>query len=116
MLSCPTCGKQYPPDVQFCPDDQAALKADATIAGEILGDPLIGRVLDDKYKLEERLGIGGMGTVYRARHLLIDRGVAVKVLNQRFVEDDAARIRFQREPSLEYDHLFLHVFHPNQQL
>jgi len=97
MLSCPTCGKQYPPDVQFCPDDQAALKADATIAGEILGDPLIGRVLDDKYKLEERLGIGGMGTVYRARHLLIDRGVAVKVLNQRFVEDDAARIRFQRE-------------------
>ena len=38
-----------------------------------------------------------MGTVYRARHMLIDRGVAVKVLNQRFVEDEAARVRFQRE-------------------
>ena len=60
-------------------------------------DPLIGHTLDEKYRLEERLGIGGMGTVYRARHLLIDRPVAVKVLNQRFVEDEAARTRFRRE-------------------
>lgn len=60
-------------------------------------DPLIGQTLDDKYRVEERLGIGGMGTVYRARHLLIDRAVAVKVLNSRFVEDEAARIRFRRE-------------------
>ena len=97
MLSCPTCGKQYPPDVQFCPDDQEALQADATVSLNIPSDPLIGLTLDEKYLLEERLGIGGMGTVYRARHLLIDRAVAVKVLNQRLVEDDAARVRFQRE-------------------
>ena len=58
---------------------------------------LIGKTLNDKYRIEERLGIGGMGTVYRARHVLIDRLVALKVLNQRFVEDDAARVRFQRE-------------------
>ena len=38
-----------------------------------------------------------MGTVYRARHLLIDRPVAIKVLNPRFFEDEAARTRFQRE-------------------
>ena len=38
-----------------------------------------------------------MGTVYRARHLLIERPVAVKVLNQRLINDDAARTRFQRE-------------------
>ena len=60
-------------------------------------DPLIGETLDQKYLIEARLGVGGMGTVYRARHVLIDRPVAVKVLNQRFVEDEAARVRFHRE-------------------
>ena len=97
MLHCPICGKHYPSDIQICPADQTPLQADSTIAGEIPTDPLIGKTLNEKYRIEERLGIGGMGTVYRARHVLIDRQVAVKVLNQRFVEDDAARTRFQRE-------------------
>lgn len=57
-------------------------------------DPFVGRVLDDKYCVEERLGAGGMGAVYRARHLEMDRPVAIKVLHQRFVEDEAARSRF----------------------
>ncbi len=60
-------------------------------------DPLLGHILDEKYRLEELLGVGGMGTVYRARHLLMDRPVAVKVLNPRFVEDEAAQARFRRE-------------------
>lgn len=73
------------------------MQADATVSGQAPVDPLVGHTLDEKYLLQERLGIGGMGTVYRARHLLIDRPVAVKVLNQRFVEDEAARTRFRRE-------------------
>jgi len=60
-------------------------------------DPLIGQTLDEKYHLEERLGEGGMGTVYRARHLLMDRPVAIKVLHPQFVENEAARTRFQLE-------------------
>ncbi|HET9478541.1 MAG TPA: serine/threonine-protein kinase [Pyrinomonadaceae bacterium] len=55
------------------------------------------QTLDEKYYLEERLGEGGMGTVYRARHLLMDRPVAIKVLHPRFVENEAARTRFQLE-------------------
>jgi serine/threonine-protein kinase len=60
-------------------------------------DPFVGRTLDEKYIVEERLGAGGMGAVYRARHLSMDRPVAIKFLHQRFVEDEAARIRFQGE-------------------
>lgn len=81
----------------MCPEDASPLQADSTIADAGPVDPLIGFTLDDKYRIEARLGIGGMGTVYRARHLLIDRAVAVKVLSQRFVEDDAAQMRFRRE-------------------
>jgi len=73
------------------------LQADATNAEAPPADPLLGQTLDDKYRLDAQLGVGGMGTVYRARHLLIDRPVAVKVLNPRFVEDEAARTRFRRE-------------------
>ncbi len=98
MLQCPICGRRYSPDFKFCPEDQSPLQADATNAGpSVPTDPLLGHTLDGKYRLDSQLGVGGMGTVYRARHLLIDRPVAVKVLNPRFVEDEAARTRFQRE-------------------
>lgn len=97
MLHCPTCGRLFAADVKTCPEDGATLRADATIAVPALRDPLAGRVLDEKYRLDERLGEGGMGTVYRATHLLIERPVAVKVLHPRFVEDEAAQERFRRE-------------------
>jgi serine/threonine-protein kinase len=60
-------------------------------------DSLIGQTLDEKYRVERRLSAGGMGAVYRARHLLMDRPVAIKVLHQRLLADESARARFQRE-------------------
>ncbi|CAN5427475.1 hypothetical protein BH20ACI3_BH20ACI3_29830 [soil metagenome] len=97
MLHCPICGRHYSSEKQVCPEDDSPLQADSTVAVKTPVDPLIGYTLDDKYRIEKRLGIGGMGTVYRARHLLIDRPVAIKVLNPRFVEDEAAQVRFRRE-------------------
>src|SRR5258705_13453681 len=96
MLQCPRCGRKFPDDVHVCPDDFMPLQADATLS-DVPVDPLIGRVFENKYRLDERLGGGGMGTVYRATHLLIERPVAVKVLSQRFVGDGTAQHRFRRE-------------------
>ncbi|HEX8722473.1 MAG TPA: protein kinase [Pyrinomonadaceae bacterium] len=101
MLQCPKCGRQFDAGTTVCPADGAALGADATVADAAPpatpADPLLGLVLDDKYRLDARLGEGGMGTVYHATHLLIERPVAVKVLHPRLVADDTAKERFRRE-------------------
>src|SRR3989449_9414245 len=96
MLSCPRCGRRFPDNTHLCPDDFMPLRADDTLVDAPV-DRLIGQVFDGKYRLDERLGGGGMGTVYRATHLLIDRPVAIKVLSQRFVGDETARQSFRRE-------------------
>lgn len=43
-------------------------------------DPMIGKVVAGRYRLETRIGEGGMGVVYRSRHVLIDRVVALKLI------------------------------------
>ena len=54
-------------------------------------------VLNDRYQLEEPLGKGGMAVVYRARDLMLERVVAVKVLRRRFAADPDFRNRFRQE-------------------
>jgi serine/threonine protein kinase len=54
----------------------------------------------ERYEIEDRLGHGGMATVYRARDLKLDREVAIKLLADNFAVDDAVRKRFSREARL----------------
>ncbi len=63
-------------------------------------DPLTGLVLDGRFRLEERVGIGGMGAVYRARQLNVDRDVAVKVLHPQAAEDPEHVRRFENEAKI----------------
>ncbi|HEX4454390.1 MAG TPA: serine/threonine-protein kinase [Kofleriaceae bacterium] len=58
---------------------------------------LVGIVLDGRYRLDAVLGEGGMGAVFRAHHLAMDRKVAVKLLKPHLTTDEAALQRFARE-------------------
>ena len=60
-------------------------------------DPLVGRLLDGRYRLGAKLGEGGMGAVYRATHTLMDRPCAIKVLRGPGAIIKLAGKRFQRE-------------------
>jgi len=55
------------------------------------------KILGDRYAIESVLGQGGMGIVYKGRHLLIDRPVAIKMLRPEFVSDEQVVSRFLRE-------------------
>jgi eukaryotic-like serine/threonine-protein kinase len=62
-----------------------------------LADPLVGRVLDRRYRIEARLAGGGMGTVYTATDTRLDRTVAVKVMQPGYAADPAFVSRFISE-------------------
>jgi serine/threonine protein kinase len=55
------------------------------------------RLIVDRYRIDEPLGSGGMGTVYSGRDLRLDRDVAVKVLRDDLTRDPSVRRRFERE-------------------
>ena len=67
------------------------------MAEESFAAGLVGVVLDGRYRLDALLGEGGMGAVFRAHHLAMDRKVAVKLLKPHLTTDDAALQRFARE-------------------
>jgi tRNA A-37 threonylcarbamoyl transferase component Bud32 len=72
-------------------------KGDRTATDSEFRDPLIGRVLSDRYRVLGLLGRGGMGVVYRAEHVLIQRTVAIKMLHPQLTASAELVQRFHRE-------------------
>jgi eukaryotic-like serine/threonine-protein kinase len=61
---------------------------------------MIGQIIADRYHIEQRIGHGGMGAVYRARHVKIGRAFAVKLLHPDLITNEKMRRRFVREAQL----------------
>ncbi len=89
MKVCPRCAELYPDDVGTCPRDDTPLRT--------VLDPLIGKTVGGRFRLIQRLGSGGMSSVYLARHVLIDRLMAIKTLRRDLARDPVQRDRFLRE-------------------
>jgi len=94
MKFCPTCKSKFPTDINYCPNDATRLENDPE-AGP--SHSLIGMILDNRYRIMSKLGEGGMGSVYAAEHILLKKGVAIKVLRYDLaMKEDVVR-RFQNE-------------------
>ena len=89
MKYCTVCKAKYDDGVSFCPVD-----------GEVLEDDpssIVDTVLDGQYHVESLLGKGGMGAVFRARHILLGDRVAIKILPPEMRNNAEWLRRFRRE-------------------
>lgn len=87
MRYCQACHRCFGDGVEFCLFEQTPTR-------EIASLPL---VIEGKYRLEQLIAHGGMGSVYRATHLTLERPVAIKILRPELLSDATARERFNRE-------------------
>jgi serine/threonine-protein kinase len=89
VLVCAQCGRQFTEPATRCSADGSALCGPEALTriGQALGS----------YNLEKIEGVGGMGVVYRGRHVMLGKPVAVKVLHERFLRRDGAVEQFLRE-------------------
>ncbi len=90
---CSQCSVNYPDALEFCPRDGNKLPPPPG-GTQALYDPLLGSTIDGRYIIESLLGQGGMGFVYAARHAIIDKRVAIKVLRKEAAQDESSAQRF----------------------
>ena len=91
---CPECGTGFGMEAAFCPFDGLALTASTW---DPTRDPLTGTIIDQRYEVIAPIGEGGMGTVYRVRHVTLDRMFAMKVLRRDLAADRGLAARFLQE-------------------
>src|SRR6478735_4953308 len=102
MPGCPRCGLQWPEGYDRCPNDGSALTpsfaGNAAVAQAPVSDEdLPAGSLAGEYRIEKKIGEGGMGSVYGARHPLIGKRAAIKVIRRELSSNREAVDRFVLE-------------------
>ena len=92
---CTVCETTYSGPEKFCPFDGEPLED--RVSYDPFADPLLGKTVSDRYRVEAVLGQGGMGTVYRVRHQKLESAFAMKVLHPDLLEDDEVAPRLIAE-------------------
>lgn len=95
MRNCPKCGTRYPDEVAFCPLDGTQTVPAPGSAVPV--DPFVGQTIDGRYRIEARIGEGGMGVVYRAVHVVLKKTLAIKVLRGEQAHESEVVQRFVQE-------------------
>ena len=93
MKVCTQCGKAFDDSSDVCIVDHSEL----ILIDPTDPDPMLGRLLDGRYRLIRKIGQGGMGAIYRAVHTGISRTCAIKLLTSLSPGNDDAIARFKRE-------------------
>ena len=94
-MACPACNSRYEAGVAFCPKDGTKLEGDGVARS---GQPsLVGKVIADRYRVIRKLGEGGMGEVFEAQHVYIDKPFAIKLLRPEITSNPEAVARFHQE-------------------
>ena len=92
-LNCPSCGNPISPGTKFC----STCGHQLATADEASEDKLIGSFIGGRFRVESKLGEGGMGAVYQAEQVAMKRKVALKVLHPHLSQDEQLIERFHRE-------------------
>lgn len=90
---CQQCGASSDPEDRFCARCGAARRSSLGAPA----DPLLGRTVGGAYTLQELIGVGGMGRVYRAEQMALGRTVAIKVIHPHLLGDEQIVARFYNE-------------------
>ncbi len=93
MKVCPQCGKAFDDSTEVCAGDRSQL----ILIEPTESDPMLGRLLDGRYRLIRKIGQGGMGAIYRAVHIENLRICAIKLMTSLSGGKDDAIARFKRE-------------------
>ncbi len=120
MAYCPKCNQVFETDEGFCPYDGVTLEPGTPTSPRIRAisakeegldalaalrvqdaraeyDKLVGTTLEGRYRIEKKLGEGGMGVVFLGRHTIIEKPVAIKVLKREVARDHSVVKRFVQE-------------------